>query len=290
MFESKRQNRRKRSPEERRQQRRRTLRRWGRRIAALMGLVLIAGGLPFLILQGYSALMESDYFALSYVDVEGLHYVEEQALLAAAEEVSGEHLLNVESDRLELIVEQLPFVDEASVERRFPNRLHVVIDEYEPAAIVVDERFWLVDADGQIVMKLDASERREELWQLPLVTGLTRADLQTPQGRDKLQQGLSAHYHYRAAGLDDQQPISEVHIDELLGVSLVVGETGTEVRLGSGRWEERMERLAVVQTSLIRRGMDAAYVLIDHDRELNRVAVGPRSKPGKGDDSPPPQK
>ncbi len=283
MFRNRRQNRRKKSPEERRLARRKKLREWGRRLAVGFGLVAIAAGLPFAIFQGYAYLMESDYFSLAYVDVEGLYYVEEDVLLEAAEELGGEHILDVQSEHLQVTLKQLPFVADAHVERRFPDRLHIVIEEYEPMAIVVDERFWLVDVNGDIFLELDTASSDVDLWQLPLITGLSRADLETERGQERLEMGLQAYYHYRWADLHEVQSVSEIHVDESLGVTLIIGETGTEVRLGSGRWEERMERLQVVQSSLIQRGLDAAYVLIDHENELNRVAVGQRTEPGTGE-------
>ena len=257
---------------------------WLRRAGIGVGLAVVAFGLPALILFGYSHLMESDYFALTYVDVEGLEYLEEQALLDAAEDVGGEHIIDVQPDRLEVVMAQLPFVEDVEVNRKFPDRLHISIDEHQPVAIVVDDGFWLVDETNQVFLELDSTQPDGQLWQLPLVTGLSRADLETDEGQQLLEMGLQVQTLYEQMELHDEQPISEVHVDELLGVTLVVGQTGTEVRLGRDRFQERLEQFEVVQTSLIRRGVDASYVLIDHESDLGRVAVGQRSEPVDGDD------
>lgn len=248
-----------------------------------MGLAVVAVGLPALIFTGYSHLMESEYFEVEYVDVEGLDHLEEQQFLQAAEEVAGEHIIDVRPGRLETVMQQLPFVAEARVQRRFPNRLHVAIDEHQPVAILVDEGFWLVDRGGEVFLQLDSAHHRERLWQLPMVTGLTRAQMQTEQGQQLLHQGLEVYRLYRHKQLHERQPVDEIHVDELLGVSLMVGDTGTEVRLGRGRWEERLERFAAVQASLIRRGLDAAYVLVDQENDSGRVVVGQRTEPSDGD-------
>ncbi len=276
-------NRRKRNRRQKRRDRRKALRKWGRRAALSLGLVVVAVGLPFLILTAYSYTMNSEYFALSYIDVEGLQFLEEEALLEAAEEVAGEHLFNVRPERLEATMRTLPFVAEVEVERRFPDRLYISITEYEPVAIVVDDGFWLVDVHGEIFLSLHASSLEEELWKLPLITGLTRADLREEKGRDELHVALNVHRYYQEMGLAEKHSVSEIHVDELIGISLIVGEMGTEVRLGWGRWKERLERLEVVQDSLIRRGVDPAYVLIDQEHDLSRVVVGRRTKPGNGE-------
>ena len=254
-----------------------------RRLGIVICFVALAAGLPALIFYGYSYMMESDYFALTYVDVEGLNHLEEEALLQAAEAVAGEHILDVRPGELESTMRSLPFVADVMVERRFPDRLYIAIEEYDPAVIIVDEGFWLADGRGEVFLALDASAPDDELWQLPLVSGLSRADLLGDEARQRLRTALEVYDLYHQMGLDERHPVSEVHLDELLGLSLVVGETGTEIRLGWGRWEERLERLVVIQDSLIRRGVNATYVLIDHESDLNRVAVGRRAEPGNGE-------
>lgn len=283
MFRGRRENRRKRSPRQRKAERRRLLGRWARRIGVVFGLTAVAAGLPALILYGYTYMMDSDYFALTYVDVEGLYYLDEEALLEAAEDMAGEHILDVRPEELEVTMRTLPFVADAAVERRFPDRLHIRIVEYDPSAVIVDDGFWLADARGEVFLTLDSMSSHEELWDLPLITGLSRGELETDEGKSRFRTGLMVHDLYVDMGLDEFHEISEVHVDEILGVSLVVGQTGTEVRLGWGKWEQRLERLGVVQQSLIRRGVDAAYVLIDHESDLSRVAVGRRTGPGIGE-------
>ncbi len=231
------------------------------------------------IFQGHSHLMDSDYFSLTYVDVEGLVYLDEQLLLETAEAVGGEHILEVQSEHLEAAFATLPFVRDVSVQRRLPDRLYIEIVEYEPAVIIVDEGFWLADHRGEVFLRLDSSAPQGEFWQAPLLTGLTRGELKTDEGRAQMQLGLDAYAHYKAMGLEQHDPLSEIRVDALLGVSLVVGEAGTEVRLGSGRWRERLERFAAVRRSLSLHGIQPAYVLIDHESDLNRVAVGPRLQP-----------
>ncbi len=254
-----------------------------RRIALVLGLAAVGFGLPSAILYGYSVLMSSSFFALSYVDVEGLEYLEEDTLLKAAQAVAGEHLLNVRSEHLEEIFAGLPFVARVSVERRFPDRLHIEIEEHEPAAVIVDDGFWLADVYGDVFLELDDPDPGFELWDLPLISGLTRADLTTERGKERLLEARRVYRMYGERGLAERQPISEVHIEERLGLSLIVGEAGMEVRLGWGRWEERLDRLEVIQESLIRRGVEATYVLLDQEEDFNRVAVGRRAGPGNGE-------
>lgn len=259
------------------------LRTWGRRVAIAIGLAAVGVGVPALLLHGYSYTMANDYFAINYIDVEGLDLLDEEELLRASEAIAGEHLFNIRPERLEAVIATLPFVADVQVQRRFPDRLYIQITEFEPAAILVDQGLWLVDANGRVFLSLEDGASHAHLWDLPMITGLTRADLEQGPGALELEEALLVHNLYEELGLMDQQEISEIHVDKTLGISLVLGSTGTEVRLGRGRWRERLERLAVVQASLIRRGVDAAYILVDQERSLGRIAVGLRTGPGIGE-------
>ena len=271
------------TPKERRQKRREVWSRRLRRVGIVVGLVVVAVGLPALTFWGYSHLMDSDYFSLTYVDVEGLNYLEEEALVDAAEEVGGEHILEVYPERLEATIASLPFVEDVEVERKFPDRMYITIDEYDPVAVVVDDGFWLVDDDGRPFLEIESPELDDRLWALPMISGLSRAELETVRGRRDFATARNVYQMYHDRGLDEHQAISEVHVDELLGISLIVGETGTEVRLGRGKWEERLDEFAVVQNSLIRRGLDPAYLLVDQEGELSRVVVGRRGGADEAD-------
>ncbi|WP_146618106.1 cell division protein FtsQ/DivIB [Lujinxingia litoralis] len=253
--------------------------RWVRRVGTTLGVLLVGLGLPYLVLQGYTHTMTSEYFQVNYLDVEGLEYLEERVLLEAAERIAGENILNIDPRRLESTMRGLPFVRSVTVERRLPDRLRIAIEEHRPAAIIVDEGLWLADESGEVFLAMDSAQALKGLWNLPLVTGVTRGELASESGRERLLEALSVWDLYHAMGMEKQQRLSELHLDAGLGLSFVTEETGTEIRLGWGRWEERLHRLNVVQRSLIRRGMDAEYVLVDQERDLNRVTVGPRAEP-----------
>ncbi len=282
MFGSSKKNRRRRSPEQRRQERRQRVARWARRVGYGAAIAAVAVGVPMLSMWGYDAVMESDALALTYVDVEGLHYLDEDALLDAADPMGGEHLFNVQSEQLEATLEGLPFIEKAQVRRRFPDRLYISIEEHEPVAIMIDDGFWLVDEEGRPVVELDAARPHVDLWSLPLVSGLSRATMETDEGRRQLKDAMEVYEIYEELGLEDKEEISEIHVDELLGLSLVVGPEAIEIRLGHDRWTERLERWKQIRRTLEEREVDPSYVLIDHESEIDRVAVGQRTEPGSG--------
>jgi hypothetical protein len=74
--------------------------------------------------------------------------------------------------------------------------------------------------------------------------------------------------------------LSEIHLDKVMGVSFVTREMGAEVRLGMGRWDERMTRLKSVLDAILQDGEEVDYILVDEEVNLSRVTVGRRKVAG----------
>ncbi len=253
-----------------------------RRSAPFGLLATIALGLPYLSYQAYLHTVSSSYFELEIVEVTGQHRVSESELVRVGKFKEGMNIFSVDAERSQLAIEQLDYVKSAHVERRLPNRVSVRVEEYEPVAIVVDEDYMLVDESGHGFLSLKPGATLGDLLELPLISGISHVDLAEERGRELLSSGLEVAGLYESMGLGRLQRLSQVHVDPIMGVSLVTEETGTEIRLGWGRYRERLDRLHAVQTTLIERGMDADYVLVDQDGDLSRVAVGQRPEPGIG--------
>lgn len=283
MFGSGRKNRRRRPLGER-------LREWfdklvslGRRAVPVVFLVAVAVGLPFGIFHAYIHTVSGHYFQLDEVEVSGLERVERSALLERADLDENLNIFDVDAERAAVAIESHPWIRSAQVERRLPDQVVVSVEEYEPAAVLVDDGYNLVDAQGTVFKELSTEEARQGLLDLPLVTGIDLKSVHPDELRRQLLEALNIVEMYRERGLSEWQPLSEVHFDSVLGVSIVTAETGTEIRLGQGRYRERLERLEVVQSSLVERGVDAEYILIDQESDLSRVAVGRRVEPTDGE-------
>jgi cell division protein FtsQ len=256
-----------------------------RRVVPYAFLAVVAFGLPYLILQAYAHTLTSTYFAVASIEAEGFVHVHADRALEEAGLVYGKNVFTVDLRQAEAQLEALAFVRSARVERRLPDRLRVLVEEYQPVAVIIDEWFWLVDKSGEPFVSVDVRIWSELFDDLPLISGVSVEALGQAEGKERFFQALEVAKLYEEMGLQARQPLSQVHVDAVMGISLVTEETGTEIRLGWGRWNERLERFRVVQNSLIERGVDADYVLIDQEEDLSRVAVGQRHDPGKGEAS-----
>ncbi|WP_168211034.1 cell division protein FtsQ/DivIB [Persicimonas caeni] len=258
----------------------------GRKALPVAFLVAVAIGLPYGIFHAYIRTVSGSYFQLQEVEVEGLHNVDEDALLESAGLLIGLNIFDVDLERADRAIEAHPWIKSAEVERRLPDQVSVRVSEEEPIALLIDERYHLVDTDAVAFKALESSDPVDELMALPLVTGMEVASLEEPEGRALFLEAMDVVQMYGELGLTNWEPLSEIHVDSVLGLTLVTADTGVEIRLGRGRYRERLERLAVVQRSIVQRAMEVDYILIDQESDLSRVAVGrrhrPRTGPGEG--------
>jgi cell division septal protein FtsQ len=121
-------------------------------------LAVVAGVLTLLALAGgYAALRASSVFAVKGVSVDGADgLVAREVRSAIWQHAGGASLLAADTAKLETLVEGIPEVRTAHVDRAFPNRIAVTVERYRPAALVRagtgDEASrYLVSRDGQVM-------------------------------------------------------------------------------------------------------------------------------------------
>ncbi len=257
----------------------RRLVRWVRDLAPTVLLCAIALGLPYVVYQGYLTTVSSPYFALETIEVEGAEHASRASLLVHAEIAPGVNIFDVDAEAVTRRLREHPWVAQAEVHTSLPDTLAIHVTEHAPRAIVLDAGvYWLVDARGRPFKRMDATDDLDALLdRLPLVTGPTHARLnaEDASARERLDEALGVWQMWEETGLSDLAAPTHVHVDPVLGVSLIVGDDAVEVRLGWGRWEERLARYRAVHEELQRRGVQPEYILIDQREDIDRVAVGP---------------
>lgn len=241
-------------------------------------LAVVAVGIPYGAFEAYLHVVSSPYFSLTEVVVDGEKHVDEASLLGRAEIEPGMNIFDVDVDRVKALVESEPWVESARVERRLPDRVTIEVTEHQPAALLVVGSTWrLIDRRGQAFKALEPTDPVDKVLELPFVTGLDASEADTPEAEELVLEALDLVDTYKQMGLAADYPLSEVHIDRVMGLSLVPS-TGMEIRLGRGRYPERLKRLGVVLATLEGEGREADYVLIDQEEDLSRVTVGQRSR------------
>lgn len=92
--------------------------------------------LAFLLLLGVVAFFHSPFFRLAGVDFEGNRILSDAELRAALPLTGRPNLFQIDLDRLEAALLELPPVKAVRITRKFPGELKVVVQEREPVLIL----------------------------------------------------------------------------------------------------------------------------------------------------------
>jgi cell division protein FtsQ len=112
------------------------------------------------------------------VEIAGVQNAPRDHVLRVASDGIGKNVFYVSLDQLKRQLEQIPWVESASVMRLLPNRIAVRITERTPVAFVqigsqLGSRISLIDSNG-VVMGMPAS--RQTKYSFPVVRGITETE------------------------------------------------------------------------------------------------------------------
>lgn len=190
----------------------------------------------------------------------------------------GVNIFDLDTSESVETLESSPWVEDATIDRQLPDGLEVIVEERRPGGVLVDEGFYVVDRRGRVVESIE-SPKRAGLSELPLLTGLSADELDGGQEPELVREALRAAALYEELGLSESRSLSEIHVDPVLGLTLVTEGTATEIRLGRGSYRARLKRLKTVRRTLDERGIEPSYLLM-HGDSLDRVTVGRRRSQG----------
>lgn len=211
--------------------------RWG----ALAAGVLLAGGLAAAALYQYGE--HSWRFRVESSDdleISGNHNVTRAQVLEVMGEDIGRNIFFIPLSQRQQQLEQIPWVESASIMRFVPNRLHIEIRERTPVAFArLGSKIFLIDDAGSL-MNLPAGGKKK--FSFPVVVGMNLSDPQSMRAaRMKTYSELigtldsdGAHY---------SQELSEVDVSDAEDVKVLATDPGGEVlvHLGASNYLERFK-------------------------------------------------
>jgi cell division protein FtsQ len=205
--------------------------------------------------------------AVEEITVEGRRHATAPSLLEATGLSRGAPILAVSVAEVRERLEAMPWVAEASVQRRLPQHIHITVTEREPFALWQRQgRFALIDRTGRVIVENDVAPFAG----LPLVVGLGANTTAAPL-------------------LDEIARFPEVRLRVTAAVR--VAERRWNLRLASGAdvlLPEGAEAAAIERLAALHRDaglLDRALVAIDMrlpDRLVLRPAPAPEQPPAPG--------
>ena len=174
------------------------------------------------------------------IEITGIHNVTHSQIMEVLGGDIGRNIFFVPLAQRKTQLEQIPWVESASVMRFVPNRLKVEIHERTPVAFArIGPRISLIDAGGTL-MELPSSSKKK--YSFPVILGMNPGEpLSTRNARMKIYNDLI--HQLDSSGAHYSQDLSEVDLSDADDVKVSMGDpAGTVlVHLGSSNFLDRYQ-------------------------------------------------
>ena len=218
-----------------------------KRTVAYLGWAALTLGLLFLAgmasLSAYRYGQHSWRFRLESsddIEITGLSNVTRSQVMEVMGEDIGRNIFFVPLAQRKKQLEQIPWVESASLMRFVPNRLRIDIHERQPAAFArVGSKISLIDSSG-VLMDLPVNNRKR--FSFPVVLGMSLAEPQSTRAeRMKIYRQLVDELD--SSGAHYSQDVSEVDLSDPEDIKVLASDAGGEVlvHLGSSNFLERFK-------------------------------------------------
>jgi cell division septal protein FtsQ len=242
---------------------------------AVVFLLVVAGG--FGAWQGYRVIMHADMFVISGVDVKGVNQLREQDLKDIAAVFTGQNIFRVDINAATRKAAANPWVKESRIYRKLPNRITMVFTERVPFAVLdTGQARYLMDEEGVVIERL--AKDRVSAWPLPVIA---IRDYHARPGEQVAAAALAEARQLivEIAGRGGWR-LTDVIIKSNSRDSLSVVYADHEFKIGSGRYSEKLRRLAEVMADVKQRGLEIAYVDLRPERQAAVMVKKTSAKSG----------
>ncbi len=252
----------------------------GKRLVVLGKVVAV---LAFLAVSGLAGrevirqVVASPRFAVREIRVAPTAHVSMEDIQALSGVAPGDRLLAIDPDAVAAQLTTHPWIASARVRRELPSALAIEVTEREAVATALLGALYLLDTNGRPFKRATF----EEADGLPVITGVTRdqySALRSPSEavfREAI--GFLSIYEEPPAETSGSVPprprLSEVHVDPRAGFTAILFDGGGEIRLGRGRWRDKLARLDRILAGLGERGAAALRVVHLDGPVRDRITV-----------------
>lgn len=230
-------------------------------------LALAVAGCCWLAWQAYGVLTEAEMFQVAGVDVKGVHELSNAELKNMVGPFTGQNIFRVDLDAAVRRANANPWIKQIRIHRSLPNRITMHIVERTPYALLeTGAGRYLMDQEAVVLerVKNDRAAGRP----LPVVIMTEeRPRPGEPVTTGGISQALTLLAEIEARG---GWNLAQVTVKAASPDSLSLVYADHEFRIGSGRYAEKLRRLAEVMSDVKQRNLVVAYVDL---RPENQAAV-----------------
>lgn len=256
-------------------------------IVLFVGFIMLVG-LAGAGIYGVSQwLCKSPFFTVTGVTINGCSRVSEETVLKLSGVKPDSNLLALDLDQMAETIEKHPWIESASISKKLPDRLEIVVRERVPVAMINLDALYLIDASGAVFKKISSNEQ----FDLPVITGVSSIPEKTEKDNsgqsgaqsegarpsaENLKRALEiialASKGTRTLGIND---VSEIHIDQQ-DIILYTADKGLPLRFsGDAPLKLQFQRAEKILYHLYSSGKFKKIVMVDlnygNDTALARI-------------------
>jgi len=179
----------------------------------------------------------------SNIEASGLTEVSRAQMLPVFGEDIGRNIFFVPLSERRKQLEEIPWIEKATVMRLLPDQIRVSVIERQPVAFVRDgQKIGLVDASG-VLLTMPAAMMAQHNYSFPVVTGISSHDsLVERKARMAVYQRLLGELDANGQHISEQ--ISEIDLSDTEDAQVLMPEQGSDIlaHFGEDRFLERYQR------------------------------------------------
>jgi cell division protein FtsQ len=242
---------------------------WGKLLLVKIALISLIGLCLGLVVLYYQ-LLTSDFFSIKNIgdiEITGTDRLDPALLLRMTGLGPGVNLLALRPARVEQALTAHPWIAEAELTRRWPNRVHLSIQERKPVALVQVGEIYYADRRGSLFKPLSPGDPHD----FPIITGLQREQFVEGQGFPPVifEKVLALIDLLKETPLPlTLSNISEIHVDRERGFTLYANGMKTAVHLGLADLPEKLQKFALVWPALRQQGSQVEYINLDYPQRV----------------------
>jgi cell division protein FtsQ len=216
------------------------------RVLLGVGAIAVLGGLTAGVFAIKSSLGRDPRFRIvgtGNIEATGLTEVSRAEMLPVFGEDIGKNIFFIHLEDRRKQLEQIPWVESATVMRLLPDQIRVNIVERHPVAFVrQDQHVGLVDKDG-VLLTMPAAMMAQHNYSFPVVTGIEPGDPPAARkARMAVYERLLGELDANGQHLSEQ--ISEIDLSDPQDARVLLPEQGGDIlgHFGDDRFLERYQR------------------------------------------------
>jgi cell division protein FtsQ len=214
----------------------------------------------------YRFIAGTTFLKLERIEVNELKTLKRQEVIDLAGVREGDGIFGL---RLRSIGEQIgknPWVSKVEVRRYLPNTLSIRIVERQPVAVINMGYLYYLDGEGNVFKPLTEGDRLD----FPVITGISEEDIaRDPAGsKGALKEVLGLIDHLKSRTDFRLEEVSEIHYDRGYGFTLFTAAAGVPVKLGSGDYSSKLDRLAKIYKDLQTQISVLQYIDLDYSDKI----------------------